>query len=154
MARAGFYAIESRRIRFGRDGRWYSDDEPIENEKIAALFSRSIRRGPDGRWMLQMGEEKSVIEVDDTPYVIVAVDGDPERGFEVQLNDGTREALDPTTLRIGEDHAFYCAVKDGSEGARFLRPAYYGLSRWILAGDRGFALPVQGRNHPVLPRRG
>ena len=39
MARAGFYAIESHEIRFGRDGEWYSDGERIANAKIAALFS-------------------------------------------------------------------------------------------------------------------
>lgn len=151
MPRAGFYAIESRRIRFGRDGRWYSDDEPIANAKIAALFSRSIRPAPGGGYRLEMGDERAGIEVDDTPYVVTTIDGDPEHGFEVVLNDGTRAALDPESLRSGPDNALYCGVKE-IEQARFLRPAYYALSRWIVAADDGFALPVRGRNHPIRPR--
>lgn len=155
MARAGFYAIESRKIRFGRDGRWYSDDEPIANEKIAALFSRSICRGPDGGWILQMGDERAAIEIEDTPWVVVGVDGDPEAGFAVRLNDDSREPLEPASLRVGDDHALYCAVKDGAAEARFLRAAYYELSRWIRReGDDAFVLPVRGATHPLRPRSG
>ncbi len=48
MAKAGFWAIESHTIRFGRDGRWYADQEPIVNDRIARLFSQHVRRGDDG----------------------------------------------------------------------------------------------------------
>ncbi len=59
MARAGFYAVESGKISFRRDGNWYSDDERIDNPRIALLFSRSIRRDPDGSYFLQVGEERA-----------------------------------------------------------------------------------------------
>ena len=152
MPRAGFYAIESHEIRFGRDGEWYSDGERIANAKIAALFSRSIRRDPEGGYRLQMGDEKARILVDDTPYVVRAVDGDAEHGFTLVLNDGTSEPLDPSTLASGADHALYARVKDGEE-ARFLRPAHYALAR-AIEGDEttGFALVAAGTRHPIRRR--
>ena len=45
MPRAGFYTVESGKISFRRDGNWYSDDERIDNPRIALLFSRSVREG-------------------------------------------------------------------------------------------------------------
>ncbi len=74
MARAGFYAIESGRISFRRDGNWYSDDERIDNPRIAMLFSRSLRQDPDGRWFLQVAEERAPVAIEDTPYVVRAIE--------------------------------------------------------------------------------
>ena len=152
MARAGFYAIESHEIRFGRDGEWYSDGERIANAKIAALFSRSIRRDPEGGYRLQMGDERARILVDDTPFVVRSVDGDPKHGFTLALNDGTSEPLDPATLSSGPDNALYARVK-GDEEARFLRPAHYALARWIQGDESsGFAIETRGNRHPIRPR--
>lgn len=134
MARAGFYAVESGRISFGRDGRWYSDGERIDNERIALLFSRSIRQSPDGGYYLEVGEERAPVDVQDTPYVVRAVEGDGERGFSLMLNDGERERLDPTTLEVGAHNVLYCRVKGGRFRARFLRSAYYHLSDCFRAG--------------------
>jgi hypothetical protein len=78
--------------------------------------------------------------------VVVQVEGDPARGFELVLNDETREALDPSTLRVGADHVLYARVKDGRHDARFLRPAYYELMRHAVAGPGETpALPIGGR---------
>src|SRR5713226_9326596 len=81
MARAGFYAIESGRISFRRDGNWYTDDERIDNSRIALLFSRSIQRNPDGSYYLQVAEERAAIIVEDTPYVVRTVEDDGAGGF-------------------------------------------------------------------------
>lgn len=152
MPRAGFYPIESHVIRFGRDGEWYGDGERIANPRIAKLFSRSVVREPDGSFALRMGEERAPIEVEDTPFVVVGVEGDPERGFRVQLNDDSEEPLAAETLRHGADHALYCRVKGGELEARFMRPAYYELARWIEPGDGGFRLPVAGRRFAIGTR--
>jgi len=150
---AGFYAIETHSIRFGRDGEWYSDGERIKNRRIADLFSRCVRRKPDGGYLLVMGEERAPIEIEDTPFVVRDVEGDPQQGFTITLNDGTREPLDPATLRAGSDNAFYCSAKGGEYEARLLRPAYYTLARWVRPGDSGrYVLGVGGRDYPIDAR--
>jgi uncharacterized protein len=152
MARAGFYAVESGKISFRRDGNWYSDEERIDNPRIALLFSRSIRQNPDGSYFLQVAEERAPITVEDTPYVVKAIDGDAQSGFTVVLNDGERETLDPATLAVGTDHVLYCRVKGGAMRARFLRNAYYHLSPCFDDDGRGgFSISVRGRRYPLLP---
>ena len=152
MPSAGFYAIESHRISFGRDGEWYSDGERIANRKIAELFSRCVRKSPQGGWMLQMGDEKAPLEVEDTPFVVRQIEGSPESGVTVVLNDDTREALDPRSLKSGPDNALYCRVKGGDCEARFLRPAYYALAGWVREQDGRFSLRLGDREYPIEPR--
>jgi hypothetical protein len=145
MARAGFTAIHSGRIRFGRDGRWYCDGEVIPNQAICRLYSRAMTVGDDGVARLQLGEDRATVDVEDTPWVVVQVEGDAARGFAVRLNDDTTEPLDPATLRIGADHVLYCRVKGGRHEARFLRPAYYELMRHTETEGGRLVLPVSAR---------
>jgi hypothetical protein len=144
MARAGFWAIETRAIRFGRDGRWYSDDEPIENRRIADLFSRHVTRGPAGDFWLVIGDERQRIAVDDTPWVVTRVDGDPSTGFTIELNDGTREPLPASSLRFGGGDVLYCDAKDGRERVRFLRGAQAELLGHVEDAGGRFLLPLPG----------
>jgi len=150
MARAGFTAISSGKIRFGKDGRWYSDDEPIPNRAICLLFSRTLTVLPDGRARIELGEDRADVIVEDTPWVVTAVEGDPARGFVVVLNDETHEPLDLSSLRVGAENVLYCRVKSGRHEARFLRPAYYELLRHAEPGAGGrVELPVGGRRVPI-----
>ena len=144
MARAGFTAIWAGQIRFGRDGRWYCDGEPIDNRAICRLYSRAMTVTPDGRGRLELGEDKAWVEIEDTPWVVTAVDGDPGRGFSLHLNDETTEPLDPTTLTVGPEHVLYTRAKAGHR-VRFLRNAYYALTRWAEpTADGSIALTVRG----------
>ncbi|HLW71553.1 MAG TPA: DUF1285 domain-containing protein [Candidatus Binataceae bacterium] len=150
MAKAGFYAIESGKISFRRDGNWYTDDERIDNQRIALLFSRSIRRNADGSFFLQVGDERASITVEDTPYVVITVEESAYGGFLVVTNDGEREGLDLATLEVGANNVLYCRVKAGVFRARFLRSAYYHLSDHFVAEENGgFALSVAGRRYPI-----
>jgi hypothetical protein len=149
MGRAGFYAIESGKISFRRDGNWYTNDERIDNSRIALLFSRSIKRHPDGSYYLQVAEERAPIAVEDTPYVVKAVYED-DGGFVIVTNDDEHEPLNPQTLEVGRDNVLYCRVKGGAFRARFLRSAYYHLSNNFFT-DEGetFSLVVNGRRYPI-----
>ena len=146
MARAGFTAISSGKIKFGKDGLWYSDDEVIPNQAIRRLFSRTLIVSPEGRARLELGEDKADVIIEDTPWVVTRVDGDASSGFRVTLNDETVEPLDPASLRIGVDNVLYCRVKNAAHEARFLRPAYYELTRHAETDAGGEAvLRVAGR---------
>jgi hypothetical protein len=150
MPGAGFYEIRSSTIRFGRDGVWYADGEPIPNPRITALFSRHLVRQDDGSYRIEIGFDRAPVEIEDTPYVVQRVDGDPEHGFRVELNDGSREPLAAETLAISADHVLYCRVKDGGERARFLRPAYYQLSSHFEEGAPGrFVLRSRGQSYSI-----
>lgn len=150
MARKGFWAIETRAIRFGRDGRWYSDDEPIENHRIADLFSRHVTRGADGSFWLVIGDERQRITVDDTAWVVTRVDGDPANGFTIQLNDGSREPLAAPSLRFGEGDVLYCDARRPRERVRFLRAPQIDLLRHVEEAGGHFLLPLPGGERQEL----
>src|SRR5271155_3835111 len=100
MPRAGFYTVESGKISFRRDGNWYSDDERIDNPRIALLFSQSIKRNSDGSYYLQAAEERASIAVEATRYVVKALGEDERGGFMMVGNDETREPLDAAALEV------------------------------------------------------
>jgi hypothetical protein len=150
MARAGFYTVESGKISFRRDGNWYSDEERIDHPRIALLFSQSIKRNPDRSYFLQVAEERAPITVEDTPYVVRALEDDELGGFTMVLNDDSREPLDVAMLEIGDDNVLYAQVKGGDWRARFLRTAYYHLSDRFESDHRGkYYLNLRGRRHPL-----
>lgn len=153
MPRAGFYAIQATTIRFGRDGKWYADDEQITNPRIADLFSRHVCRDPAGGYMIRMGDERAHIVVDDTPYVVIAVTAAADGRFGIELNDRSTEDLNLSSLAVADDNVVYCQVKNDSEPARFLRQAYYQLAPYIHAIDAThFALDVNGTLCPIPHR--
>jgi hypothetical protein len=150
MPRAGFTAIHSGRISFGKDGRWYCDGEVIPNKAICRLYARAMTIGDDGVARLELGEDRAQVTIEDTPWVVVQVEGDPVAGFAVLLNDETHESLDPASLRVGDGNVLYCRVKGGRHEARFLRPAYYELMRHAEPGpDQRPSLPIGGRRVPI-----
>jgi hypothetical protein len=152
MARGGFTTIQNSEIRFGRDGRWYADGQVIENRRITALFSQHVQRRPEGGYMLRIADEQAPIVVDDTPYVIIGVEL-ADRALWLELNDHSRERLDPRTLQIGAGEVLYCRVKGGAEAARFLRPAYYQIAAQIGATATGdLVLHLPNGDHPIARR--
>ena len=151
MVQAGFWAVSSGKISFRRDGRWYSDDEPINNARIAKLFSRCLKQVDDGRWQIAMADERAFVTIDDTPWVVTSVTGDRATGFTIRLNDDSEEPLDAATLTVGAANVLYTRVKDGRYRARFLRPAYYQLAPAIAERDGRFLLEAGGHQHEIRP---
>lgn len=150
MARAGFYPVESGKISFRHDGNWYSDEERIDNQRIALLFSKSIRRDKHGSYYLQVADERALIAVEDTPYVVKKVEEDGRGGFLITTNDEASEALDPSTLEIGDHDVLYCRVKGNEYRARFLRTAYYHLADHFMSDDgESFGIIVADRRYPI-----
>lgn len=152
MPKAGFWAIDpTRKISFGRDGWWYANDERIHNRRINLLFSQHLRKTSTGGYEIAIGWDKVTVVIDDAPYVVTRVTGDPIRGFTVRLNDESEEPLDPTTLFIGQENVLYCRVKGGEHPARFLRPAYYQLTAHIQEAPESekFFLQLGDKTYPI-----
>jgi hypothetical protein len=70
--------------------------------------------------------------------------------LQLELNDGSVETLDTSSLRFGAAEVLYCDIKNGTGRARFTRPAYYQIAAFIRATEKGrFALEVAGRVYPI-----
>jgi uncharacterized protein len=151
MPGAGFYSIHTSKLSFRSDGRWYADTEPVTHERLARLFSRYVRRKAGGGYEIWIDERYHAdVDVEDTPYVVTGVETDTQGNFWIDLNDGTTEMLDPDGLQAGKDHVLRCRVKNGTERARFLRPAYYQLANFIEeAGPGQFRLRCGGATYPI-----
>jgi len=152
--KAGFWAIGGYEISFRKDGRWYADDEVIENPRIALLFSRHVQMDGDGRWVVDVGVDRQPVIIEDTALVVVAVEGDADHGFDVRTNDDVTRPLDCSTLEVGPDDVLYCTVERGERGrikARFLRSAYYQLAGFIEEHEGHPLLRCRGERH-AIPR--
>lgn len=134
-----------------REGNWFCDGEAITHPRTTRLFSRSITRSPEGGYRLVIGRESCPVAVEDTPYMVRAVDFLPDRVV-IMLNDETEESLDPSSLEIGDDNVLYCRVKGGYP-ARFLRPAYYHFtSRVEYNEEHHYHLNLNGEIFPLRPK--
>lgn len=152
MPKAGFWTIEpTRKITFGKDGWWYADDERIQNRRINVLFSQHLQRTPEGEYEIAIGWDRVTVLIEDAPFVVTQVTGDPVHGLMLRLNDGSEESLDPATLSIGRGDVLYCRVKGGAYTARFLRPAYYQLTVHVQEdeGNGGFHLRLNDTSYPI-----
>ena len=154
MPGAGFYAIHTAKLSFRADGRWYADDEPVVHPRLARLFSRYLRRKPSAGYEIWIDERYHAdVEIEDTPYVVTSVHADGGQSLKIELNDGTTEQLNPDTLEVGTGNVLSCAVKQGTERARFLRPAYYQLTAFIEEPAPGhFLLRCGHTTHTIAPR--
>lgn len=154
MAGAGFYAIHTDKLTFAADGRWYADDEAVEHKRLARLFSRHMRRKPDGSYEIWIDEQYHAdVEVEDTPFVVIAVRELPDGALAIQLNDESEEHLRADSLFVGANDVLYSRIKNAAESARFLRSAYQQLAGYIQETEPGrFAVEYAERRYPIAPQ--
>lgn len=140
----------------GLDGdcRWTHRGEAITHERTVAALNAGLSVRADGEVIVRIGSHWAYVQVEDTPYVVrnVRVVGDPSlpTAVELLLSDGTRELLDPASLRLrGESAA--CRVKGGAE-ARLSRAAWHNLLPLLVPPDDPAGpvlLRLSGGDHPV-----
>lgn len=112
------------KLRVNRDGVWFDDDVEVTHPGILGNLRGNLRRDADGYFI--QTRVRIPVEVEDVPWVVARVE---RRGeiLSVLLTDGSREDIDPATLRLGAGGVPYCAVKAGAFEARFSRPATFQL---------------------------
>jgi len=135
-------------IRIDKDGTWYYQGLPIINKNIYFYLNQCLTRDPSGKYILSMNGEKCYLEVEDTPFVIQAVDLRCQAGRPAclwgKINDGTEEALDLAALRVAADNVLYVKIKHARYEARFTRAAYYQLADFLGQDSDGYYLCIEG----------
>lgn len=141
------------RIRIDKEGKWYYEGNEIINSLVLRNFCDSLERDADGRYRIVMVPEICYIEVEDTPFVVSAIRGDPLTGLFLRLNTMKTYPLEPEKLRIGEENVLYAILPDGMK-VRFTRPAYYTLAL-MMEEDRcgNIVLKTGDAVHPICPAR-
>ena len=125
------------RLRIDRDGGWLHEGEEVSHEGILASLRQGLQVDAAGHF-LQIGPARVPVEVEDVPFAVVRFEADGD-GFALWLNDGSREALDPGSLRLRAGDVPYCRVKDRRFEARFSRAAAWQLLQRVEAESHGGA---------------
>jgi hypothetical protein len=121
-------------MRIARDGTWFYRGSPIGRMPLVKLFASILRREPDGSFWLVTPAERGRIEVEDAPFLAVAltVEGqghDQQLIFRTNLDEfvtaGPENPLRVETAASGEPGP-YIVVRDRLE-ARLARPVFYEL---------------------------
>jgi hypothetical protein len=130
------------------EGRFLHRGAPIEHARTLAVLWGSLALRDDGRFEVCVGRERAYVQVDETPWVVrgLAAPAAPGGAPVLLLADGSREPLDPATLRVGGDGVVRCAAK-GGQPARFARAAQAALAPWLdedPPGSGRFVVTVGG----------
>jgi uncharacterized protein len=121
-------------MRIARDGTWYYRGSPIGRLALVKLFASVLRRETDGRYWLVTPAERGRVEVEDVPFLAVAltVEGEGHSQkliFRTNLDEfvtaGPENPLCVETTAKGEP-APYILIRDRLE-ARLARPVFYEL---------------------------
>lgn len=135
------------------EGRFWDHGELVTHRGMQDAFATWIRRHPrDGRYVLCNGYDWTYFRVEDVPYFVRAIGGDPGQPS-ILLSDQTEEPLDPGQLRLGARDAVYAWVKGGAYEARFSPAAQLELAPFLVeAPDGSVALQVGGQIRALPPR--
>lgn len=123
-------------MRIGRDGTWYYRGSAIQRKPLVTLFSSVLKRDADGQFWLETPVERGRIDVDDAPFVAVALDisgtGQSQTlSFHTNLDEIVTADRDHP-IRVERDAATgepapYVHLRDGLD-ALIARPVYYQLA--------------------------
>lgn len=126
-------------MRIVRDGTWLYMGSPIARQRLVKLFASILMREADGSFHLVTPVEKARIEVEDAPFIAVAMEaageGDAQTlAFTTALGDVAVAGPDHP-LRIEADpetgepapYVHIRGARGGGLEARLSRPVYYDL---------------------------
>lgn len=122
-------------IRRTADGKWFQDDEAIDNPKLAKAFDRWITLAEDGRYCLKNDINWAYFQLEGAPYFVRSAKLTGEQA-ELLLSNDDLVALDFATLREGPDNALYCDAYPG-QTARFDSHAAVQLGALLDEDEQG-----------------
>ncbi|MGK5089346.1 hypothetical protein WDW86_17480 [Bdellovibrionota bacterium FG-2] len=139
---------QGNKLLLSKEGLWFIDGGEITHARTLEVLNKNLYRTPEGIFV-QIGREQAWIDVEDTIYFVVSLEGTPDTGFKLTLSDETQEELDPTTL-IYSNERLVCRVKGGLEEAKFLRGPYHEILKHVIEGEKGYILRCGSRHITVV----
>jgi uncharacterized protein len=140
------------RIYIDKEGNWYQDGIPILHRRTYLYNNKLLRRDQEGRYHIDDGRGRVYVQVEDTPYVVKMIDKRTD-GFYLILNDETEERLDFNALWMNEENIPYIKVKNREFEARFSRPAYYEITKYLKQEGDKFYIEVEGTDYSLKPKK-
>jgi hypothetical protein len=144
-------------IHVDKEGQWFHKGAPIIHGELLALFYKSIDVNDDEEYVIRFKDQVCVLDVEDTPFVIIRTDFVPrasdegEDRFVLRLMGGIEEDLVPESLFIGASHVLYCKIRGGKFRARFSRASYYQLAEYFREEPKTgrYFLPLNDKKYYV-----
>lgn len=119
------FFVKGEKIILKKDATWVADGVEITHEQTREVFFRSIQWDEaEGQHYLEVGYERIFIEVEDTPYFVMALE---QRGATLvaRLSNHTDEVLAADRLTY-VDGKLYLITSNGLR-AKFLSAPFYDL---------------------------
>ncbi|ODA66982.1 hypothetical protein A7A08_02279 [Methyloligella halotolerans] len=142
-------------MKIARDGTWYYQGSPIRRIALSKLFSTVLRKEEDGIHYLVTPVEKVSVEVEDSPFVAVAMDvtgegADQTLRFRTNLDDDVEaDGEHPLSFRSEEDGSFTPFVRvRGALEARIARSVFYDLVERAVEKDGELGIWSSGSFFP------
>ena len=141
-------------IAIDAQGQWWYEGNKIVHPKVLALFKSSLTVDEStGELFIDYKGKKAPVRVEKTPFFIQNIvvekgaDGELLKIF-LELDDGTREILDPKSLGIDDSGALQVKVKQGRFAARCLQTAHFRLAELLSEDGYGsFSLIIGGKSY-------
>ena len=141
-------------ITIDKEGRWFHKGAEMIHREFIGLFYQHMAIDSLGRYIIEMGEDRCYVDVEDTPFVVRRAvfkepDQDNNERFILFLSDDNQEELSPDTLFVGKGNVLYCKVKNRTFPARFNRAAYYQLGEYIKEENGKYFLALKGEKYII-----
>jgi len=137
-------------------GQWWYEGNKIIHPEVLALFKSSLTVDESGGGLfIDYKGKRAPVRVEETPFFVhdVIVEKDCDDGLSkifLELDDGTREGLDPESLRLDARGVLQVRVKEGRFAARCLPAAHFRLAELLVENDDGgLSLVVGGKSYPL-----
>jgi len=148
--------MENSDIRIDKEGVWYYKGAHMFRKEILNVFFKHLQIDECGKYLIELGEERCYLDVEDTAFIVSAVfktqEPDNNRAqIVILLSDESCEKLDMQSLHVGRDNVLYCRVKEGKFAARFSRNSYYQLAEFIEQSENGnhFFISLNGEKYII-----
>ena len=140
-------------INIDKDGVLYYRCAHMFRKEILCIFFEHLKIDDCGKYYVELEEEISYLEVEDTAFVVSAVNKtkiqeEDQDQIYIVLTDDSMEKLELTSLQIGNNNVLYCRVKEGRFSARFSLNSYYQLAEYIeQENDADFFIQLNGEKY-------